>query len=371
MVFDDTHNAFFALVRAGLWEKDIRLSSFGEVSYKDIYRLAEEQSVTGLVAAGIEHVQDVKISKDIALTFVGHALQLEQRNIAINRFIARQIEELRKHGIYSILVKGQGIALCYERPLWRASGDVDLLLDKDDYQKAKIYLSATASTMEEEDSKRLHLGLIIGSFEVELHGTLHSRQLPELNKVVDDAQYDVFRRGMVRVWRNEETDIFLPGENQDVVFVFSHILQHYFGGGIGLRQICDWCRLLWTNKDRIDVALLESRLRKGRIMTEWKTFAAFAVEWLGMPIEAMPLYSDSHRWSRKTKKIADFIIINGNFGCNRNNSFRKQYPTYVRKMISLWRYICDTARHIMVFPLDSISVFGRMVWDGIHLKGLR
>lgn len=29
---------------------------------------------------------------------------------------------------------------------------------------------------------------------------------------------------------------------------------------------------------------------------EWRAFAALAVEYLGMPVEAMPLYSPSARW---------------------------------------------------------------------------
>ena len=48
-------------MRAGLWEKEARLSQFGEVDYEEIMGLAEEQSVDGLVTAGLEHVTDVKV----------------------------------------------------------------------------------------------------------------------------------------------------------------------------------------------------------------------------------------------------------------------------------------------------------------------
>ena len=50
------HKAFLALVRAGLWEEEVQLSSFGDIDYKEVYRLAEEQAVVGLVVAGFEHV---------------------------------------------------------------------------------------------------------------------------------------------------------------------------------------------------------------------------------------------------------------------------------------------------------------------------
>ena len=71
---DNTINAFFALLRAGLWEKDVCLTGFGKIDYDRILLLAEEQSVVGLVAAGLEHVADVKVPKEVVLQFVGCAL---------------------------------------------------------------------------------------------------------------------------------------------------------------------------------------------------------------------------------------------------------------------------------------------------------
>lgn len=53
--------AFFALLRAGLWETEVRLSSSDIIDFKEVLRVAEEQSVVGLLAAGIEHVQDFRI----------------------------------------------------------------------------------------------------------------------------------------------------------------------------------------------------------------------------------------------------------------------------------------------------------------------
>ena len=82
--------------------------------------------------------------------------------------------------------------------------------------------------------------------------------------------------------------------NNDILLIFTHFLKHFYKGGIGLRQICDWCRLLWTYRDSIDVALLEQRLRKMGLMSEWKAFAALAVEYLGMPAES-PIYDSSKR----------------------------------------------------------------------------
>lgn len=57
-----------------------------------IYILAEEQSVIGLVAAGLEQVIDVKLPQEITLQFAGQTLQLEQRNKEMNHFISVLID---------------------------------------------------------------------------------------------------------------------------------------------------------------------------------------------------------------------------------------------------------------------------------------
>ena len=142
---DNTKEAFFALLRAGLWEKDVKLAEYGEIDYEDVLRLSEEQSVVGLVTAGQEHVSDMKVPQEWVLQFVGETLQIEQQNKDMNLFIAELIEKLRDAGIYTLLVKGQGVAQFYERPLWRASGDVDFFLKEDNYKKAKTFLLPLAT----------------------------------------------------------------------------------------------------------------------------------------------------------------------------------------------------------------------------------
>lgn len=114
---DNNTKAFLELVRAGLWEKEARLSQFGRVDYEEVMRLAEEQSVVGLVAAGIDGIKKLRedgfaIPIEIKLQFIGQSLQIEQRNQAMNRFISELVEKMREKGIYTLLVKGQGIAQC-------------------------------------------------------------------------------------------------------------------------------------------------------------------------------------------------------------------------------------------------------------------
>ncbi len=354
-------------MKAGLWETEVRFASYGEISYSPLLNTATEQSVAGLVSAGLEHVADVKVPQTDALQFAGQTLQLEQRNKAMNAFVASLIERLRAEDVYTILVKGQGIAQCYERPLWRACGDVDLFLSEDNYKKALQILSPLATSIEEENEYNKHLAMTIDGWSVELHGTVRSGLWQSLDRGLDKAQNAVFYEGKVRSWMNGRTQVFLPAADEDVVFVFAHILQHFFKEGIGFRQICDWCRLLWTYKDSLNHKLLESRIKSMGVMTEWKAFAALAVDYLGMPVEAMPFYSDDKKWKRKAVRVMEFVLETGNFGHNRDYSYRNKYPYIIYKAISFWKHLKDGAFFFSIFPLDSIKVTWRRMVVGVSV----
>lgn len=260
---------FFVLVRAGLWEKEVWLLPYGDIDYAEIMRLAQEQTVVGLVAAGLEHVTDVKVPQVWALQFAGQTIQLEQRNTAMNRFIADLVSKMREADIYTLLVKGQGIAQCYERPQWRVSGDVDLFLSVENFEKAKNLLSPLSSGNKPERNYSEELEYYIDSWSVELHGTQRTGLSSRVDAEIDAVQRDLFYGGKVRSWNNEGTTIFLPAADEDVFIIFTHFIKHFYKeGGVTVRQVCDWCRLLWTYKDSIDSKLLERRIKRAGLKSE-------------------------------------------------------------------------------------------------------
>lgn len=354
--------SFFALLRAGLWEQSIRLLPLGKIDYAELYDIADEQSVVGLIAAGIEHVEDLKILKQEARPFLAKVFSLESRNVAMNTFIKDLLGRMRSFGINPLLVKGQGVAQCYSRPLWRSSGDIDLLLDPACYEKAKMLLIPLASSVETEEVAYKHFGVSIDSWHVELHGTLHSGLSGRINRMLDTIQDDSCSRGSARVWNNGGFDVFLPNANNDVIFIFSHILQHFFHGGIGLRQICDWCRLLWKYHSDIDVNLLKQRIKKMRLMSEWKAFGCLAVKYLGLSTEVMPLYDRS--FERQGDRVMSLILAKGNFGHNDERGNASEPSTIKRKLITIGRQLRENASIFRIFPLDSCRFLWRFFYDG-------
>ena len=349
----DSLQIFFVLLQAGLFGhtdttestdfSDLNLN----VDWGEVYRLAEEQGVVGLVAAGIEELRaenlELRVPQEVKLQFVGATLQIEQRNKAMNGFVAELTERMRKEGIYAVLVKGQGVAQCYEMPLWRLSGDVDLLLSGSNYQKAVDYLLPLSKGSKPEGLYSKHLGIDIEDWYVELHGTLRTGLSARVDQEVDCVQKEVFYGGKVRSWMNGEIQVFLPGVDEDVLFVFTHYIKHFYKERILVKQLCDWCRLLWTYSEKVNVGLLAERLKRMGLMEEWKTYAAMAVEYLGMPVDSMPLYES--KYEKKASRLMEII-----FAGSKGN-----------KMKEIWRIA-------KVFPRNTVRFLPGIVLNINTLK---
>ena len=303
---NNTQKAFLELVKAGLWKTGVQFSMLGKIDFIEILQLATEQGVVGLVTAGLERVTDVEVPQVDLLQFVGQTLQIEQRNKAMNKLVADLVEKMRAANIYAILVKGQGVAQCYEKPLWRPSGDIDFLLSDINYTKAKELLLPLSSSKKDEEKYSKHLGMSIGQWYVEIHGSLRTGLSVRVDKEVDAVQKSVFVGGNVRSWDNNGTLVFLPAPNEDIFFVFTHFIKHFYKEGMSLRQLCDWCRLLWTYRSQIKVDWQEQHLRRAGLMEEWKAFAALAVDFLGMSKEAMPFYDS--QFTIKGSQLVEFIL---------------------------------------------------------------
>ena len=378
--YNNSQKLFYELLKVGLWEDQrpvsgIKFHVSTDLNCEKVYQLAQEQSVQGLVLKGIEELKakgiELGVPKVFLLQWIGEVQQIEQRNKEMNDFLSSLSEKLKAGCINALLVIGQGIAQCYEKPLWRTCGDVDFLLDDTNYEKGKKFLSSIAQEVHKENDFDKHFSVILDGWDVELHGSMRSMLPEKTDAMIDEIQKEAFEQNRYRVWNNNGIEILLPCSDDDVIFVFTHILKHFFHYGIGLRQVCDWCRLVYIYRNSLNYGLLESRLHKMGLMSEWKVFGTLAVQHLGMPKAYMPFYSANKSYQRKADRVFAFILETGNFGHNRDNSRYVNSSKLVQKVSSLWQHTSDSFKHSFIFPVDSVRIWCRMFMLGIYdaLKG--
>ena len=369
---ENTRIAFLELVKAGLWgngNPDIRID--GTTDWQEVYRLATEQSVLGLVLAGLEH-SDVKPPKVLLLQWIGEVQMIEQRNKAMNAFVSETIDTLREQDIYALLVKGQGIAQCYEKPLWRPSGDIDFFLSKDNYGKAVSFFKNRYSNYKDGGRYSQEYAFYTDQWMIEVHGSLRTCLSSRIDTVVDTVQKSVFYGGNVRSWDNNGTLVFLPAPTEDVFLVFTHFIKHFYKEGMSLRQVCDWCRLLWTYRESLNYGNLELWITKCGLMGEWKAFYNLASRYLSMPdlglrltgVESATSRHSSNKFGSAHDSIADFMVCDSRYDKKAEKLMEFILGGYSGNKIK------DTLQIAKIFPWKALryspSIFLNVNWMKIR-----
>ena len=351
-----TEDQFFALLRSGLWnEVPDRVPFAGGTDWEALYRLSLEQTVVPLVTEGINRLprEFLPAEPEHLDPFLGDMMATAKRNRSLDAFIPKLFHALED--IPVVLVKGQSLAQDYLEPERRQPGDIDLLLMPASYEAAKAVLLPKATKVMEEQAETWHQGMYFHSIEVEVHGsisTLISRKLDGKLAVLLEEQFDGRPFPSVPIGGAE---IPVPGADFNAVYIFVHFLQHYWSGGVGLRQLTDWMVFVSVHKRDIHPVILEKRLEGFGLLHLWKVFTGFVQEYLGCPAEKLPLAAKPD--PKKNARIWNYIRRTGNFGKNQDRS-RKKESYLVRKFHSLWRLVvADRLRHFPVFPKESVRFF--------------
>ena len=65
---------------------------------------------------------------------------------------------------------------------------------------------------------------------------------------------------------------------------------------------------MWTYKDSLNYGLLEQRIKRAGLMSEWKAFYNLASRYLGMPDMDSRLMVHDSRFDKKAEKLVEFIL---------------------------------------------------------------
>lgn len=380
--------AFLALAATGLWGRSVRnaFEEWGRVDWDRVIQLAREQALVGIVASAFDagvlgfELQDV-MDRSLSKALAKKVYSIEQRNLKMYSFVEKLFEKFEANGLHPVLLKGQGVAQSYLNPLRRNPGDVDVLLAPGEYEIARMLLLDKASKVIDDCFDIKQTALLLSGFIVELHGALRLFLGKKIDAEMDSLHNQIFAARKFRtvdfsgLIGSPESgyQVKLPEISIDVLYVFCHILQHFFTGGIGLRQVCDLCRLLYCYRDEIDKDWLRSELQKLGLWAEWKAFGALAVDYLGMWPEYVPFLVEDEakgdgiaaKWHRKARRILAYILSTGNMGKNRDDSYKKKYPYVIKKLISLMKIISNFWRLARIFPGNAALVSLKGVREGM------
>ncbi len=348
---------YLALLRSSLWGTETQVLP---KDVKGVLQIANRQRTRPLIITALQKAgyNDLKVKQFIRNTAAAH--------LTLNHNIANLVTILRKNGIDSVLLKGQGVAQYYPEPILRECGDIDLFVGTEQYTKAceAIKPLATDSAIEETSESEKHYDIQINEVTVEIHRVSEAIANKRQNAYFQSISKRGLSENLVPI-DFEGVSVNTPADSYNAFYIFHHIWHHFIYGGIGLRQICDWTMLLHSRVDYLDTSVAEEALNKLNLRTPWQIFASIAVDYLGLPASEMPFYQPG--LENRAADILALILKEGNFGHARKELGQRPQKYLSGKFFSLRMFLKRTSNIARIWPemrhkLTGFSI--RYVIDG-------
>ena len=361
-------DVFFSLLRSSLWgsEQDVDVANFSRKDLGGVVKMAKSQTVLGLIAHELMTRKEFvdllgSDSRERLTMMVQENFFTYQR---LNAVLLTIVLELRKHGIDPILLKGQGISKYYPIPELRQCGDIDIYVGQEKFEKACDVIGAMSTPEDHQgDIPSLkHYHTRIGHAFIEIHrytDVYWPKRYDRVYQKISDAgmHSDLVPLDFV------DAEVMTPSVDFNVFFIFNHFWHHFIADGVGLRQMCDWVRLLHVNHGKIDLDKLSSMLCEMKLMKEWKVFGCIAVDTLGLPAEEMPFYEPKYK--KAAVKVLELIMLEGNFGQENMKGYKRPKGYLAGKWYSFKKRFGRNLRVLRIFPKESMRHMAKVVFIGI------
>lgn len=348
------HKAFLSLLHSGLWDyenKALSIFPLTDTEWKVLYRLSREQTVTGLIFAGIQNLpENVQPRENLLVRWIAAVDAIERSNLKMNSVLVELCELFNKTGINHVLLKGQGIATLYKNPLLRECGDIDFYFPTEkDFTGAKNCIHREGiGTESKADGSIFYFWKGV---KVEHHKRM----------------FDLFTSRSIRYSKELETrygvkSITLCGNNDvqidilhpvlNIIQQSTHILKHAFGLGIGLRQFCDLAISYYTwygEQADDDMRTICSKLGLDR----WCSLQfSFLVKYINLPKQYIP----NHEIMVSPDVLYAIVWNGGNFGHNAITT-GKCDSVILRKVHTAWSFYNNIRFAYKIAPKEALGLF--------------
>lgn len=318
----------YLFLRFSLCPESNDIPEVNDIDWQGLFRFASEQAIVGVVFKGISRLSEkgVKPPFQELMRWIGTHEQIVNQNKLVNNNVVKLVEEFKREGFDSCLLKGQGNNLFYPDVYERTPGDIDLWvtpLKKVSSEKER-QVNVLKFLRKKYPKGNLHYNHIdagvYNGTSVEIHhrprflnNMIHNRRLQQWIQAKREEQFG----NTVRL-PETDVDIAIPTWEFDVVFQLAHIYGHVLQSGIGFRHVVDYYYLLKVNVESLKVKDVQNTLRYLGLEKIAGAMMWLLHEKLGLPEEYLIAAMDE----RRGKVLLEEIMRGGNFGNYDKNNIK-------------------------------------------------
>ena len=359
MTLNKIENAFFELLRIALGTQEKMTVALNDAEWKDVAQMAVKQSVLGILFTAVETLpEEQRPYNDLYIDMYKWVDTIEQRNEHMNKLTASVSNRFRKDGFPNCILKGQGVALLYPKPLRRHSGDIDIWLKGE----RKDIIKYVRKIPNSERPEYHHIGFKLNKKDViEVHFT-------------PSYMFNIFKNPNMQRWFESQQDAqinnYTPIPNTDykiptpttsfnVIYSLNHIFRHFFNGGIGVRHIIDYFYILnaydsehHTEQEKAELLKVIEQFNMTKFLTALSWILA---NLLGQEREKLLVEPNEDEGRFFLKEV----FISGNFGKydpqQQRNHGKKNLFTFFNNQARIMRFFSRYTEEVCWRPIVSIK----------------
>lgn len=340
---------------------------FPDIDWDILFNMANIHQVEGIVYCQCKTFMPERT--DFQMAFRAAAFYYSNRLYSLSK-----IESVfSQHNIPVFTVKGVNVAQYYPIPSLRTMGDADLIVHKQDMEKAQKVLLDIGFTYDCEFSGKEKV-LFYQDMLYELHHSL------VYDEIVTNPQQQLFFNNCWEYVNDGQLD-----HSFHFLFLIAHLRKHLMNEGVGFRMFLDIAVVGKTDK-QLNWSWIEEELKQLELYRFAQTCATLIRTWLGidLPIETLEL--EGSFIDRTTKMVFDNGVFGFNNKENINNStinalrslngprWLGRIIIILRRMFPSYKFLCSGDKYSFLvgrpylLPAAWIYRFGLMV-QGKSTKG--
>lgn len=286
-------DTFFSLVRLGIGHYTNALSQ--PINWQEIRNLAEKQGLYAVVLDGIEKLPSyLRPSQETLLVWIGEVLQgYEYQYEQYCKAIAKLAGFYDSHGYKMMILKGYACSLDWPKPNHRPCGDIDIWQFGKQKEADEALLKTNTNRTDKtniftiDKGHHHHTVFEWDGFTVEnhydfvnVHAHKSSAELEKIFKSLgEDDSYSVKVLG---------EKVYIPSPNLHALFLAKHMVSHFTGANITLRQVLDWAFFFEKHSSQIDRDWLIKILKDFHLDELMNCINAICVDELGFDAKIFP-----------------------------------------------------------------------------------
>ena len=303
-------SALTALVGSGFSGEPVDralLTGLSVTDWEDLYTLAKQHTVTGLLYGGLQLLPDgAGIPEDILLRLISRIGKVSNHGKSMRNLTVALTDYFSGKGLHPVVMKGVETAAYYPDPDLRLYGDVDLYFTPEEFEQAAAVATKRFGPLRRDPDGSLHFK--IDNVDIDLHREYFGLHVPA------------------------EKLPPIPSSEAILLMHSAHILHHAIASGIGLRQMCDLAATYKALEGAYDPSTLEKLYHDTGLLKWNRLLAAFIRKELGTPA---PDYGDI-----STRSLKRILFAGGNFGHYATSRQKALQSSPLRRKI-------DTALHFL------------------------